>query len=47
MKKSNFRIGKTVGAVEYTNCTSAEGEARPLQTSVLDMTLNNLMARFR
>ena len=33
------------GAVEYTNCTSAEEYAPP--TNVLDMTLNNLIVKFQ
>ena len=40
------RVAQSAGAVEYTDCTSAEG-LRPLLTSVLDMTLNNLMVRFQ
>ena len=35
------------GAVEYTDCTSAEGKDTPPPMSVLDMTLNNLMVRFQ
>ena len=34
------------GAVEYTDCTFAAGWDPP-PTSVLDMTLNNLMVRFQ
>ena len=33
------------GAVEYTDCFSTEGKTPP-QTTVLDMTLNNLIVRF-
>ena len=39
------RIAQSAGAVEYTDCTSAEGQEPP--TSVLYMTLNNLMGRFQ
>ena len=39
-------VAQSAGAVEYTDCTSAEG-VRPPLTSVLDMTLNNLMVRFQ
>ena len=46
MQKKNLRnnntkyvIAQLTGAVEYTDCFSAEG-VRPLPTSVLDMTLN-------
>ena len=34
------------GTDEYADCISAEGEDIPL-ISILDMTLNNLMARFQ
>ena len=37
-------IAQSAGAVEYTDCFSAEGYDPPM--SVLDMTLNNLMVRF-
>ena len=36
-------VAQSAGAVEYTDCFFAEGKT-PL-TSVLDMTLNNLMVR--
>ena len=39
-------LAQLAGAVEYTNCTSSEGYDPP-PTSVLDMTLNNLMVRFQ
>ena len=35
------------GAVEYTDCFSAEGLDPHSQTSVLEMTLNNLMMGFQ
>ena len=35
-------FGQSSGAVEYTDCTSADPPA-----SVLDMTLNNLMVKFQ
>ena len=39
------------GAVDYIDCTSAEGKDLPPThtppTNVLDMTLNNLMVRFQ
>ena len=38
-------IAQSAGVVEYTDCFSAEGKPPP--TSVLDMTLNNLMVRFQ
>ncbi len=34
-------IAQLAGAVEYTNCISTDGKTPP--TSVLDMTLNNLI----
>ena len=37
-------IAQSAGAVEYTDCFSAEGYP---PTSVLDMTLNNLMVKFQ
>ena len=39
-------IAQSAGAVEYPDCFSADGQDCPL-TSVLDMTLNNLMVRFQ
>ena len=39
-------IAQSAGVVEYTNCTSAEGVTLPT-TSVLDVTLNNLMVRIQ
>ena len=41
-----INLAQSAGAVEYTNCTSARGKT-PSPTSVLDMTLNNLMVRFQ
>ena len=38
-------LAQLAEAVEYTNCFSAGGEDLP--TSVLDMTLNNLIVRFQ
>ena len=39
-------IAHSAGAVEYTDCFSAEGVRLPfVSMSVLDMTLNNLMMR--
>ena len=41
-------FAQSTDAVEYTDCTSAEGKTSPpLPMSVLDMTLNNLMVRFQ
>ena len=40
------RIAQSAGAVEYTDCTSAEGKSPPLM-SVQNMTLNNLMVGFQ
>ena len=37
-------VAKLAGSVEYTDCISAEGLDHP-PMSVLDMTLNSLMAR--
>ena len=45
MWKLNICIAHSAGAVEYTNCISAESKTLSA-TSVLDMTLNNLMVRF-
>ena len=42
---SMWKIAQSAGAVEYTNCTSAEGKNPPL--SVFDMALNNLMMKFQ
>ena len=39
-----YHIAQLAGAVEYTDCTSAEGQDPP-PMSVLDMTLNSLMVR--
>ena len=44
MRFPNF-FAQSAGAVEYTDCTSAEGKTPPL--SVLDMTQNNLMVRLQ
>ena len=38
---------QSAGAIEYTDCISAEGEDPPPPTSVVDMTLNNLLVRFQ
>ena len=38
-------LAKSPGRVEYTDCFSTEGKTPP--TSVLDMTLNNLMVRLQ
>ena len=41
-------LAQSAGAVEYTDCFSAEGLDAPTHpTSVLDMTLKNLMLRFQ
>ena len=40
-----FFFALSAGAVEYTNCFSAKGKTP--STSILDMTLNNLMVRFQ
>ena len=42
---SQVNFAQLAGAVEYTDCNSAESKD-PHSTSVLDMTLNNLMVRF-
>ncbi len=39
------RFAQSAGAVEYTDCFSARGNTPT--TSVVDMTLNNLMTRFQ
>ena len=39
-------VAQSAGAVEYTDCISAEVSPSP-QTSILDMTLNNPMARLQ
>ena len=39
-------IAQSAGAVEYTDCTSAEVWDPP-PMSVLDMTVNDLMVRFQ
>ena len=46
--KDNYyeHIAQSAGAVEYTDCISAEGWY-PHPTSVLDMIPNNLMMRFQ
>ena len=44
----NRIIAQLAGAVEYTDCFSAEGwDPSPTAMSVLDRTLNNLMVRFQ
>ena len=43
---SSSKFAQLAGAVEYIDCFSAEGYLPPT-TSVLDMTLNNLMVRFQ
>ena len=40
-------IAQLAGAVEYTDCTSAEGVKPLLPNECPDMTLNNLMVRFQ
>ena len=45
-KGKKVRGWKSAGAIEYTNWIPAEGY-NPSLTSVVDMTLNNLMARFQ
>ena len=40
-------IAQSAGAVEYTDCISAEGKTPCPLMSVLDMILNNLMARLQ
>ena len=37
-------MAQSAGAAEYTDCFFARGKIPP--TSVLDMTLNNLMVKF-
>ena len=39
-------LTQEAGAVEYTDCTSALGQPSP-QTSVLIITLNNMMVRLQ
>ena len=41
----DYLVEKSAGAVEYTDCIYSEGKSLP--TSVLDMTLNNLMRRLQ
>ena len=38
---------QSAGAVEYTDCISAESKTPPSPMSVLDKTLNNLMMRLQ
>ena len=45
IEKLDKEIAQSAGAVEYTDCISSEGKKSI--TSVLDMTLNNLMVRFQ
>ena len=40
-------LTQSAGAEECTDCFPAEGVRPPPSTSVLDMTLNNLMVRFQ
>ena len=40
-------IAQAAGAVEYTDCTSAEGKDPTPPMSDLDVTLNNIMVRFQ
>ena len=42
-----FLFAQSAGAVEYTDCISAEGVRSHPPTSVLDMTQNNLMLKFQ
>ena len=44
---TNLTLAQLAGAVECTNCFSAEEGGKTPPTSVLDMTLNNLMVRFQ
>ena len=46
-KHTNTNIAQSVRAVEYIDCFSAEGWDPTPPTSVLVMTLNNLMVTFR
>ena len=47
-KNVNINVAQSAGAVEYTDCFSADGEdLPPPATSVLDVTQNNLMVRFQ
>ena len=39
-----IQLSQSAGAVEYTDCTSAEDKIPPM--SVLNMTQNNLMVKF-
>ena len=40
-------VAQAAGAVEYTDCFSAEGLPSDSEKSVLDMTLDNLMVRLQ
>ena len=40
-------IAQSIGAVEYTDCISAEGRDNPTTTSVLNIRSNNLMVRLQ
>ena len=42
-RSSRIFMAQLAGAVENTDCTSAEEWATPAPMSVLDMTLNNLI----
>ena len=44
-KFSKILLAQSAGAIEYTDCTSVEGQDPP--TIVQDMTLNNVMVRFQ
>ena len=46
LNKETKPIAQSAGAVEYTDCFSAEGKTPPHSMSVLNMTRNNLMVRF-
>ena len=45
--RCNAIVAQSAGAVEYTDCTFGEVQDTSAATSVLDMTLNNLIVRFQ
>ena len=42
-----LNIAQSAGAVEDADCASAEGGTPTSETSVIDMTLNNLIVMFQ
>ena len=47
LKENLIKMAHSSGAIEYTDCISAEGIRPPPPMSVLYMTLNNLIVRFQ